>query len=146
MCRIVVYEINLRRQTRLIRVVMGRSRMGTEWWISWLPWAHDKVTMRDIMNILNSLASRGGGGGKSNFQSLIFKFITQNNSLDTRCEIPLQLLRKNLTNKKLTLLQVMAWCLNATSHSWANFDPDLCYHMASLGHHDLMDFNIEVFP
>ena len=28
----------------------------------------------------------------------------------------------------------MAWCCQAT---WANVDPDLCHHMASLGHNEL---------
>ena len=43
----------------------------------------------------------------------------------------------DLTDHTSTLVQVMAWCCQATSHYWANVDPDLCCHMASLGHNEL---------
>ena len=39
----------------------------------------------------------------------------------------------NLTNQKLTLLQVMAWWRQATSITWPIVVPDLCNHMASMG-------------
>ena len=42
-----------------------------------------------------------------------------------------------LTNGKSTLVQVMAWCHQATSHYLSQCDPDLCRHMASLGHNAL---------
>ena len=51
-----------------------------------------------------------------------------------------------LTNEESTLVQVMAWCLVAPSHYlnqcwlliiWANVDPAICQHMASLGDNDL---------
>ena len=35
------------------------------------------------------------------------------------------------------LVQIMAWCRQATSITWANVDPDLCRHMVSLGHNEL---------
>ena len=41
---------------------------------------------------------------------------------------------QNLTNDKSILVQVMAWCRQATSHNWADVDADLCRHIASLGH------------
>ena len=42
----------------------------------------------------------------------------------------------DLTDGKSTLVQVMAWCRQATI-TWANVDQDLCHHMASLGDHEL---------
>ena len=44
----------------------------------------------------------------------------------------------DFTDDQSTLVQVMAWCRQATSHyTWANVDPDLCRHMVSLGHNEL---------
>ena len=43
----------------------------------------------------------------------------------------------DLTDDKSTLVQVLAWCHQATSHTWANVDPDLCHQMASLGLNEL---------
>ena len=40
----------------------------------------------------------------------------------------------DLTDDKSTLVQVMAWQQAIT---WANVDPDLCRHMASLGPNEL---------
>ena len=64
-------------------------------------------------------------------QNLIFKLIIQKS---TRCEFSVRWIPQNLTNEKSKLVQVMAWCLQATSHylrSWANVEPDLCRHMVS---------------
>ena len=36
-----------------------------------------------------------------------------------------------------TLVQVMAWCRQASNHYWTNVDPDLSCHMASLCHNEL---------
>ena len=38
----------------------------------------------------------------------------------------------DLTDDKSTLVQVMAWCRQATTITWANADPDLCHQMVSL--------------
>ena len=40
----------------------------------------------------------------------------QNNSLETHCEIALRWMPHNFTNEKSILVQVMAWCRQATSH------------------------------
>ena len=45
----------------------------------------------------------------------------------------------NLTNDKSTLIQVMAWCRQATSHYLSQCWPDLCHHMASLNHNELIN-------
>ena len=43
----------------------------------------------------------------------------------------------DLTDNESTLVQVIAWCCQATSVTWASVDPDLCCHVASLGHNEL---------
>ena len=43
----------------------------------------------------------------------------------------------DLTDDKSTLVQALACCHQATSHTWANADPDLCHQMASLGLNEL---------
>ena len=42
------------------------------------------------------------------------------------------------TDDKSTLVQVMTCCRQATSHYLCQYDTDLCRHMASLGHNELM--------
>ena len=62
---------------------------------------------------INSLAP---GRSDNNFGSKIFNLIPQNSSLGACCEISLRRLALNLGNVKSTLIQVMAWCRQATSH------------------------------
>ena len=64
--------------------------------------------------LVNSLVH--GKCGSSNFDSILFKLIVQNSSLLTSCEIALRWKPQSLTNDKLILGQVMAWCPQATSH------------------------------
>ena len=52
-------------------------------------------------------------------------------------EIALRWVPLDLTYDKSTLVQVLAWCHQAISHTWANVDPDLCHQMASLGLNEL---------
>ena len=56
---------------------------------------------------------------------MIFKLIRYDDSLGTHCEITLMWIPQNLTNKKSTLVQVMAWCCQAPSHylsqCWCRF-------------------------
>ena len=63
----------------------------------------------------------------------IFKPITVIDGWDTCCEIALRRMSLDLADDKSTLVQVMAWCRQATSHYWANVDPVFCCYMASLG-------------
>ena len=60
----------------------------------------------------------------------------------TSCEIALRWIPLDLTDAESILVQVMAWCLmlgavRQQAITWANVDPDLCCHMASLGHNEL---------
>ena len=52
----------------------------------------------------------------SDLKNTIFKLIIQNYSLSTCCEIALWWMPQNITNKKSRLVQIMAWCRQATSH------------------------------
>ena len=47
----------------------------------------------------------------------------------------------NINDAKPTLMQVMAWC----RQTWANVDPDLYRHMASLGHNELTINDLDYF-
>ena len=59
-----------------------------------------------------------------------------NGGSDISYEIALRWMPQDLTDDESTLVQGMAWCHQAMQQAitWANVDPDLCYHMASLGH------------
>ena len=61
----------------------------------------------------NSLAPGRYG---SNFKSTILKCFIENSRLNTHWEIVLAWMPQNLTNEKSPLVQVMAWCRQATSH------------------------------
>ena len=62
---------------------------------------------------INSLAP--GRCGK-NFKNIIFKTVIWTSSWSTQYEIVRKWMSEILTNEKSTLLQVMAWCHQATSH------------------------------
>ena len=51
-----------------------------------------------------------------NFKSIIFKLIILNTVLGTWCKIVLSCVPQNLTNQKLALVQIMAWCHQAASY------------------------------
>ena len=52
---------------------------------------------------------------KGDFKRLIFKFIRQNRSLVTCCEIALKWIAQNLTDEKSTLIVIIAGCCQATN-------------------------------
>ena len=78
----------------------------------------------------------------SNFKSILFKLILQIRSLGTTCEIALRWMPQNLTNEKSKLVQVLAWCHQATSPypSEPTLNLNHCHHMVSqsLGHSELI--------
>ena len=59
----------------------------------------------------------------SNYKSLFFKPIIPNNSLGTLSEIALSWMPEDLPNKKSTLVHVMVWCHQATSHNLSQCRP-----------------------
>ena len=83
---------------------------------------------------VNSLAP---GRFKVNFRWVIFKLILVVNGFKISCETALIWVSLDHAYDKSTLVQVISWCRQATSITWANVDPDLCHHMASLGHNEL---------
>ena len=85
---------------------------------------------------VNSLAP---GRGVNYFKSIIFNIIIQNWIWGNCCEIALGWKPQNFTNEKSILVQVMAWCRQATSLTWASIEPDLCHHMASPDHNELTE-------
>ena len=62
---------------------------------------------------INSLAP---GKFEWNFRFIIFKFILVTDGWNISCEIALIWMSMDLTDDKSTLVQVMAWCRQATSH------------------------------
>ena len=52
----------------------------------------------------------------SNFKSTICKRIAQNSSLSTRSEVDLMWMPENTFDDKSTLVQLLAWCSQATNH------------------------------
>ena len=52
----------------------------------------------------------------TNFKSVILEVIVQNSCLGACCEIAFNWMPQDLTDDKSTLVQVMAWCRQATSH------------------------------
>ena len=73
-------------------------------------WEAENILMSWIINSLPPV--RCG----CNFKNIIFKLIVQNDSLGTCYETVLKWMQQNLANEKSTLLQMMAWCHQATSH------------------------------
>ena len=53
------------------------------------------------------------------------------------CVIALAWISPYLSDNKSTLVQVMAWCRQATIHYLSQCCPDLCYSMTSIGHNEL---------
>ena len=51
-------------------------------------------------------------------------------------EIVLRWMPPDLTDDKLTVVQIMAWCRQAPSHYLSQCCPDLCRQMASLGRNE----------
>ena len=56
------------------------------------------------------------------------------NILSISYEITLPWFQWYLIDDKSTLVWVMAWCRQATSHALAIVDPDLCHYKTSQGH------------
>ena len=55
---------------------------------------------------------------------------------DDSCEIAIRWMSLNLTDDELTMVQVMAWCHQATSHYLNQCWPRFFSHMGSLGHNE----------
>ena len=69
--------------------------------------------MTTLILLIKCLSGRCGSDFKT---CIISKLTIQTISLGTRCEIALRWQPNNLTYKKATVVQTMAWCHQATSH------------------------------
>ena len=95
---------------------------------------------------VNSVASNKFRG---NFRCAIFKLISVIDGRGISCEIAVSWLSLDHTDEKSTLVRVMAWCCQATSHylnqcTWTSVDQDRWWHMASLGHNDIPSPNAKM--
>ena len=52
------------------------------------------------------------------------------------CEIALKRMSLDFTDDQSTLVQLIG-VVRQQAITWANVDPDLCHHLASLGHNEL---------
>ena len=80
-----------------------------------------EITLIRFMLVYSFVPGRSGG----DFKSIIFKLnnfnSAQNSSLDSHSEIARKYMPQNLTNEKPTLVLLMAWCQEATSHYLSQF-------------------------
>ena len=78
------------------------------------PWRETKLQRgRTWLVSVNSLPPGIYG---NDFKRIFFRLVIQNNSLGSHREITLRWMTQNLANEKSTLVQVMAWCHQATFH------------------------------
>ena len=82
------------------------------------------------VTIINSLAP---WMIKWNFRLAILKLILLIGGCGISCEFTFRGITQDLTDKKSTLVQVMAWCRQAPSHYLNQCWPRSLYHIASLG-------------
>ena len=79
--------------------------------------------VENVWILISGLNSLDRGRFCSDFKSIIFKFIIQNYDLGTHCEIDLVWMPQNLTYGYSTLVQVMAWSRQASSHYLSQYWP-----------------------
>ena len=75
-----------------------------------------------------------------NFREVILKQILITDVWVISYEIGPRWMPLDITDDKPNLVQVMAWCRQATSHYLSQFWPDLCRHMASIGHNEFTHY------
>ena len=72
------------------------------------------------------------------FKLLISRLMSKRDIFSILCKIDLRWKPQDLTDGYWTLVQVMASCLMAPSHFLCQCWPNLCHHMASLGHNEFI--------
>ena len=83
------------------------------------------------------------GRFKINFSSVIFNLILVVNGWGISCETALIWMSLDYTYNKSTLVQVMAWCRQATSHYLSQCWPRSLSPYVSLGHNELIVLNLK---
>ena len=66
----------------------------------------------------------------------------QNSSLGTCCEIALRWMPQYLINEKSILFRQWLGAVRQQAITWTNIDLDLCHHMASQDHNELIRFEV----
>ena len=84
-------------------------------------------------------------GSGCDFENAIFNLVSLIGIFRSSYDNSLWWITWNVTDDKWTMVQVMAWCRQATSHYLNPFDPVLCHHMASLDHNELIFIQRERF-
>ena len=90
--------------------------------------------MSAILFKFNSLAPVGFD---DILEKWFFKLLSVIDGWAISSEIALRLMSLDLIDDKSTLVQVMAWCRQQKAITWPNVGPDLCHHVAWLGHNEL---------
>ena len=98
------------------------------------PCQFELLTCWIVLRIINSLAP---GRFQFNFRYGIFKLTLANGGWGISYEIALRWIPLDLTDDKSTLVQVMAWCRQATSHYLSQCWPRSMLSMVSLGLNEL---------
>ena len=104
-------------------------------------WSAEKQSTQ-TWQLFNLLAL---GRFELNFRWLVFKLILVIHCWGISCEIALRWMSLELTNVKSTLVQVMAWCLQATSHYLSQCKKHLCHIRESLLITLRLQQNIQLF-
>ena len=73
----------------------------------------------------------------SNFKSVIFERVSRIKFMNTCTKVARRCMPENTLNDKLTLVRVVGWCCQTTSHYLSRCWPNLCRHIPSLGHNVL---------
>ena len=77
------------------------------------------------------------GRFEQSFRQIIFQLNSVTDGWGIFCKIALRWMPLDHPDDKSTMVRVMAWCRQATSHYLSQFDLDPCRHMASPGHNEL---------
>ena len=96
------------------------------------------LIMITTLVVFNSLAP---GKFEWNFRYVIFKWILVIDGWGISYEIAPIWMSLDFTGDQSTLVQVMAWCHQATSHYLSQCSPRFCCHMVSLGQNELIDWS-----
>ena len=89
------------------------------------------------LRLTNSLSSGRCGCDLKGFLTFNYNLVTDilNNSI----RIVFRWMPQDHINNKSTLVQAMTWCHQPTSHYLSLLEPHPIYHMASLGHNELIN-------
>ena len=99
-----------------IRWRLGSHRSPNELrWLHWKTGCHDSSARTRYWK-LTSINSLAPGKFEWNFRYLILQIISVIDGWGIPCELALRWMSLDFTDDKSTLVQVMAWCRQATSH------------------------------